>query len=172
MEKLVYQDMVKENTIAFTQKVRDIADRLQINPNWLMLVMKMESNINHRIVNPMGGATGLIQFMPFVAKAMGTTTEALKAMSNVEQLDYVERYFNPYKGKIHSFPDLYLVTFYPAALIQQWPDTRDFPPIVYKYNPGLDVNKDKKINLGEWKALILKKVPASFPKEELYNTKK
>ncbi|MEY3377044.1 MAG: hypothetical protein RL463_1354, partial [Bacteroidota bacterium] len=91
--KLVYEDLVKENKEAFIQKVKDISGRLGINPNWLMLVMYMESNINHRAVNPMGGATGLIQFMPFVATELGTTTKQLLNMSNVEQLNYVEKYF-------------------------------------------------------------------------------
>lgn len=169
--KLVYQEMVKENQQEFLARVINIAQKLDINPNWLMLVMRMESNINHRAVNAMGGATGLIQFMPFTAKELGTTTAALKAMSNVKQLDYVERYFLRYAGKIHSFPDLYLVTFYPVALLHSWPDSKDFPDVVYRYNAGLDQNKDRKINLGEWKRLIINKVPPSFPKDELYRKK-
>lgn len=37
-------------------------------------------------------------------------------MSSVEQLYYVEQYFLPYKGKLNSSKDLYLATFYPAAI--------------------------------------------------------
>ena len=39
------------------------------------------------------GATGLIQFLPSVASELGTTTTALQAMSAVDQMDYVEKYF-------------------------------------------------------------------------------
>lgn len=171
--KLVFEDLVKENKVAFIQKVKEISNRLGINPNWLMLVMYMESNINHRAVNPMGGATGLIQFMPFVATELGTTTKQLLNMTNIEQLDYVEKYFKSWAKYVTGFTDLYLVTFYPAALIQKRPDSWNFPNIVYKYNKGLDRNKDQIINLGEWKRFILSKVPKSFPTEELYhNTKK
>lgn len=45
------------------------------------------------------GATGLIQFMPATAQGMGTTTAALAAMSAVQQLDYVQRYFKPYAAR-------------------------------------------------------------------------
>jgi hypothetical protein len=42
----------------------------------------------------------------------------LKAMSNVDQLEYVKKYYQQalFEGKIHSYGDLYLATFYPAAL--------------------------------------------------------
>jgi hypothetical protein len=39
------------------------------------------------------GATGLIQFMPKTAKGLGTTTEALKAMSVEEQFKWIDKYF-------------------------------------------------------------------------------
>lgn len=170
--KLVYEELVKENKEAFIQKVKEISGRLGINPNWLMLVMFMESNINHRAVNPMGGATGLIQFMPFVATELGTTTKQLLNMSNVQQLNYVEKYFKNWAKYVNGFTDLYLITFYPAALIQKRPDSWNFPNIVYQYNKGLDRNKDQIINLGEWKRYILSKVPKSFPMEELYHNAK
>jgi hypothetical protein len=37
------------------------------------------------------GAVGLIQFMPSTAKGLGTSTEALKKMSAVQQLDFVKK---------------------------------------------------------------------------------
>jgi Transglycosylase SLT domain len=170
--KLVFEHLVKENKAAFLQKVIAVAKRLDINPNWLMLVMQMESNINHKAVNPMGGATGLIQFMPFVARELGTSSSALLAMSNVEQLDYVELYFKRFKNYITSFTDLYLITFYPFALTHKKPDSWNFPDIVYRYNKALDKNGDRIINLGEFKRYILSKVPKSFPLSELSASKK
>lgn len=170
--KLVFEELVKENKEAFISKVKALCARLDINPHWLMLVMFMESNINHRAVNPKGGATGLIQFMPFVAKALGTSSEKLLNMSNVKQLDFVELYFKKWAKYIDSFTDLYLITFYPAALIEKRPDSWNFPKIVYTYNKGLDRNGDLIINLGEWKRYMLSRVPKSFPKGELDNSAK
>lgn len=46
---------------------------------------------------PGSGAIGLIQFMPSTAKGLGTSTSALKQMTAVDQLAYVEKYFAPYK---------------------------------------------------------------------------
>ncbi|MDI9636218.1 hypothetical protein QM565_10540 [Geitlerinema splendidum] len=37
-------------------------------------------------------ATGLIQFMPYTAKELGTSPDALCKMSQVEQMQWVERY--------------------------------------------------------------------------------
>ena len=71
--------------------MEDICCELQIRPNWLMFVMYFESRLNHRAVNRISGATGLIQFMPSTARGLGTTTDALFNMSNVDQLYYVKK---------------------------------------------------------------------------------
>ena len=39
-----------------------------------------------------GSATGLIQFMPATAAELGTSTAALAAMTEIKQLDFVEKY--------------------------------------------------------------------------------
>lgn len=127
-KELIYEELVKENKPQFLQKVREVAARLGVQPNWLMAIMKKESGLNSKAVNKQKGdssdaatraasrATGLIQFMPDTAKYLGTTNIQLYNMSNLQQLDYVEKYFNFYKGKLKSYPDLYLATFYPLAL--------------------------------------------------------
>lgn len=115
-KNLIHEDLVKENKTEFISKVKSIAYDLGINPNWLMMVMYKESKINHKAYNKTGGATGLIQFMPLTAVGLGTTTTKLMNMSNIEQLDYVKKYFYPYRKDIKSYPDLYLVTFFPLAL--------------------------------------------------------
>ena len=103
--------------------------------------------------------------MPDTARGLGTTPEALKAMSNVEQLDYVYRYFAPHRGKMNSYSDLYLVTFYPYALgkpddfvfgserSQAWAKT------VRDQNEGIDLNKDGVITLGEFRQWIYRGIP-------------
>lgn len=164
---LLFENLVKTNRVAFFARVLQVADTLGLNPNWLMLVMFMESRLNHQAVNPKGGATGLIQFMPKTALALGTTTTELLRMSNVAQLDYVQKYFWPYRSYINGFTDLYLITFYPAALMLKKPDSWNFPKLVYEFNRGLDRNGDGTVNLGEFKKFILGKVPGTFPVAEL-----
>ena len=105
-----FENKVTSNKEAFLQKVRLICAKLGIEPDWLMFVMNSESGLNPAAYNPNGGASGLIQFMPDTAKGLGTTTEALRKMSNVAQLDYVYKYFYPYRGKMSSLYDLYLLS--------------------------------------------------------------
>lgn len=54
--------------------------------------IQVESGGKADAQNP-SGATGLIQFMPSIAKALGTTTDELKKMSAIDQLPYVTKYF-------------------------------------------------------------------------------
>ena len=83
-----FEEFVIQNRQEFVSKVRDICDKLNIDPEWLMFVMYFESAHTFRPdkVNSISGATGLIQFMPSTARALGTTTNALKKMTNIEQL--------------------------------------------------------------------------------------
>jgi hypothetical protein len=155
---MLYENLVPENKLAFISKVKEIASLLGIEPDWLMLVMKHESGLNSRAYNNMGGATGLIQFMPATAISLGTTTVALYNMSNVEQLDWVYKYFKPYKRYLDSFESLFLVTFFPAALGKA--DTWVFrtgnmsPQTVVNYNKPFDLNRDGVLTVGEWKQYL------------------
>ena len=85
-------------SLAFRNRVKDIAANLQTDPNFLMACMAFESGetFSPSIKSKAGsGATGLIQFMPTTAQALGTTTQKLAAMSAVKQFDYIEKYFLP-----------------------------------------------------------------------------
>lgn len=161
---MIYDYLVTENKVDFLGKVSNIAAKLGINPDWLMIVFKIESSMNHKAVNPYTQATGLIQFMPSTAAGLGTTTGGLMAMSNVQQLDYVYKYFAPYKGRFSSILDLYTVTFFPAALgkadsyILQ--TDRIAAGTIARQNGAYDLNKDNQITLGELKAAITKKIPS------------
>lgn len=47
--------------------------------------------------------TGLIQFMEATAKSvLGTSAKSLAAMSDIQQLDYVEKYFKYIHGHIRN----------------------------------------------------------------------
>ena len=166
---MILEHYIKENRIVFTKKVKYISSLLNINPNWLMLVMWNESRLNHKIVNPNGGATGLIQFMPATARALGTSTEALKNMDNVRQLNYVYSYFIPYAGKIKSYSDLYLVTFFPVALNKPgnfvFQTNKLSASLIAKQNKIFDLNQDQKITKAEFEKAIYKRVPQSLINE-------
>ena len=64
------------------------------------------------------GFTGLIQFGDEAAADLGTTTNELKKMSAVRQLDFVKEFFNQkiFRGKINSLLDMYLAVNYPAMI--------------------------------------------------------
>lgn len=127
----------------FQKAVQTMCGRLGVNPDHMKLVMWRESGISASAVNQSSNATGLIQFMPNTARWLGTTVEALWKMSPVEQLKYVEKYYEPYKWKLNSPADLYLVTFYPLAL-QKWNNfvfgsekSSKYANTVARQNPGI-----------------------------------
>jgi hypothetical protein len=113
---MILESYVKSNKEAFLAKVESVAQQLGIDPDWLMGMMYKESTLNARAVNSITGATGLIQFMPATALDLGTTTQALLAMDNVQQLDFVYKYLYRYKGKMTRYVDVYMAVFFPAAI--------------------------------------------------------
>lgn len=114
-------------------------------PSWLMACIAFESaaTFSPSIRNAAGsGATGLIQFMPKTAEGLGTTTDALAAMTAVEQLDYVKAYFKPYASKIKSLADMYMAILLPKA-VGMPDDYKLFSEGAgYRQNAGLDANND------------------------------
>ena len=138
----------------FSDKLQEVADNLGCDPADLVGLMNSESGLRTDAVNPHGGATGLIQFMPSTAKALGTTTSAIAQMSGVEQLDLVQKYFemngvSKYKnsqGKVTG-GTLYTLTFLPAFAGKEVLCQRG--DIYYNANSGLDANGDGKITQSE-----------------------
>lgn len=129
--------------------------------------MKMESRVDPAAVNKQSGATGLIQFMPDTARSLGTSVEALRGMSAVEQLDYVYKYFKMVGVRPGmDLGDLYMAVFMPKfvgypddfVLGQQGggkvPGTNLSSDLVYKQNKGLDKNKDGSITIADVKSSI------------------
>lgn len=160
-----FTEYIKENKTEFTEKVNNICTELRIEANWLMFVMWFESKLNPQAVNPISGATGLIQFMPSTARSLGTTTDVLKHMSNVQQLDYVLAYLRPYKGKMKRWIDVYLAVFYPRAM-----DNPNFvitSDIVAKQNKIFDLNKDLDISVKEIETVLRRQIPEKYRKDYL-----
>jgi hypothetical protein len=130
-------------------------------PSDLMSCMAFESGetFSPTIRNAAGsGAIGLIQFMPSTAQSLGTSTSALAAMTAVEQLDYVEKYFRPYAPRIKSLPDMYMAILLPKY-VGQPDDSALFNEgtVAYRQNSGLDVNSDGIITKAEAASLVASK---------------
>lgn len=155
---------------AFRSKVIDIAARIGVDPDDLMSCMAFESAETFRadIKNAAGsGAVGLIQFMPSTAKGLGTSTESLAEMTPESQLDYVEKYFKPYSGKMKNLGDIYMAILWPAGIgkSDDWVLWNQVDrPTTYRQNSGLDVNKDSVITRGE----AIKKVMEKAVRGEQY----
>ncbi len=146
----------------FLERVKQIAQRINCDYKDLLAVMNSESGIRADAVNPNGGATGLIQFMPSTARSLGTTTAALRAMSPVEQLDYVEKYLVNCKksagianSKRLSAGDLYTLIFLPGRANREVLTTAG--EAYYNANKGADTNHDGKITKSELSARVASK---------------
>lgn len=106
-------------TQEFRNKTRDIASKLNLDPNWLMAVMAFETGESFSpSIRNIGGssATGLIQFIESTARALGTTTLALSRMTSVQQLDWVAKYYKPYASRIQNLGDCYMAVLWPKAI--------------------------------------------------------
>lgn len=110
----------KVTTNAFRAKLIRVADAIGVDPSALAAVIMHETagTASPSIQNPYTRATGLIQFMPSTARALGTSVEALKEMSAIEQLDWVQAFFRPHAGKsyLRDPGNVYAAVFCPALL--------------------------------------------------------
>lgn len=167
---LIYSELVPADYRAqFEAAVIASAIRLKIEPDWLMVCMRFETAGTFRANtrNRFSGAVGLIQFLPTTARRLGVSPGKLGAMSAVDQLLYVERYFQPYAGRMSDVYDVYLVIFAPAFLgrrNQQVLYRADDPTPLgrkrYQYNRVLDDNRDGVITIRDVKRQIRRFVPS------------
>lgn len=158
----------------FIDSVSWIAETLGIGlsthdgTNLLMACMAWESgrSFDPAKFNLAGsGAVGLIQFMPFIAEALGTSTIKLSNMTPVEQLNYVYKYFKPYKGRLKNLADVYMAILWPAAVGQHmdfvlW--DKATKPTTFRQNAGLDVNKNGKVTKAECAAKLYATLDEGF----------
>jgi hypothetical protein len=147
----------------FKAKVIDICKRLGMDPNHLMACMYRESagTLNPGKWNARGAdAVGLLQFTGDTAKRMVTTTAALAAMSGVDQLDYVEKYFEGFKGRLKTVGDVYCAMFCvfgigkgPEFVLYdssgETPDGRKHPKGYYSENANFDIAGKGNITKGD-----------------------
>lgn len=127
------------NDKAFRAKLKTITDKYGISDEDLLTVMNAETGLNPQkalfltideserlkkkgLNGPAPGyklfAVGLIQFTPENEKEFGTTLEKIYAMSALEQLDLVDKYFSYFARGLKG-GNLYVVygyVFYPEAV--------------------------------------------------------
>ncbi|MFP2927615.1 hypothetical protein ACLESO_20955 [Pyxidicoccus sp. 3LG] len=145
-------------TIAYGQKVPDefrkkvilICADLEMDPDHLMACMAFETGETFKADKQHTEgrqAYGLIQFTKIAAKDLDKPLSELRAMTELEQLDYVHEYMarakKRNKGPLKTLGDVYMAILCPAAMGK--PDTYVCyagGTEQYKQNAGLD--KDKK----------------------------
>lgn len=137
---------------AFKEEVIILCAALECDPSHLMAAMAFETGetFSPSKRNPVSGATGLIQFMPRTAKALGTSTAALAAMTALDQLVFVGQYFRPFSGRMRTLSDVYMAILWPRAVGK--PDATilfEAPSTNFEQNKGLDVNRDGAVTKGE-----------------------
>lgn len=138
-------------------RLEELAGAHGWNVNAIAAVIQIESGGKPSAVNKTSGATGLIQFMPSTAKTLGTTVEALRGMSALEQLDFVERYYErTLAGFMPTDPgDYYVATFMPAYLGRADSDViARKGEKVYDQNTGLDFDQNGELTVGDVRAVF------------------
>lgn len=159
MQMLDIAGLRQNTTSAFRSALAEAALSMGLDPSYLAACMKVETGgtFSPSIRNPHSKATGLIQFMPDTARAMGTTVDELARMSATQQLEYVKRYFRPYLSRIrpHVPGDYYLAVFWPAAIGRNASDViASAGDVVYAQNAGLDRDGDGRITVGDVTATV------------------
>lgn len=159
--QLIWGDQVSED---FRKKVFAIGDELKVNPQYLMACMAFETGGKFKANTPgkKSGAVGLIQFIPGQNdKFLGKTTAQLKVMTEVEQLDYVQKYFRHWmdekKVPLVSLGDVYACILWPAGIGQP----EDFVYFRagdgnYEANDGLDREKKGRVTKADATAPVKK----------------
>jgi len=145
---------------AFKVKLIEIAENIGVDPNYLISVMAFETGETFSpSVKNSNGATGLIQFLPDTAAELGTTTADLAAMTAVDQMNYVEKYFDPYRNRLKTIEDVYMAILWPAAIgkASSWV-LFSKPSARYDRNSGLDTNKDGAVTREKAAAMVKAKL--------------
>lgn len=149
---------VIENDTEFLTAVNSMAERGGYAPEDLLSVISFETigSFDPAISATTSSATGLIQFLKSTAEGLGTTTSDLAQMTRTEQLEYVEKYLEPFKGKLKNLGDLYMAVHWPAGVgkpssyVMYEKGTPE-----YSANKGLDSNGDGTVTRGEAVARVV-----------------
>src|SRR5690606_39252201 len=155
-------------TPAFIAEVEAMAQRLGTQPEYLLAVMSFETggSFSPGVRNGAGsGATGLIQFMPATARELGTSTDALARMSALDQLQYVERYFNNRSdpGDLRTLEGVYTTVLYGSPRPDPGSTLFSQGAAAYRMNAPLDLNRDGRITAGEATSFVRQRIDGEAP---------
>lgn len=160
--KKIFYDAVQangNNADLFFLELFKVSNRLGISFDWLCNAIWSESRFKSTAYNK-NGAAGLIQFVQSTALGIGTNIQAIRKMTNIEQLPYVERYLKSQiitAGKPKDWIDTYCLIFQPAWVGK--PDTAVLKSNAYLGNSYIDQNKDKIITKAEFRIWANKQIP-------------
>lgn len=148
------------NDASFMREVERVSRKYGFSSGALIGLMISESGVNPQAVNPNGGATGLIQFIPSTARGLGTTTAALYRMNRTQQMAYVDKYFQPYANGLRgaSAGKLYAYVFLPGRANRASGILTQRPEKEYQQNRGLDMNRDGMITISDLDRRISDKI--------------
>lgn len=141
----------------FFPELRMVARDLGADSLDILKVIYAESGAYATAYNPNGGASGLLQFMPATLQNLGWTgtTATFRRLTATEQLAFVRRYLQPYRGKLSTVAAVYVATFLPSLLAHA--GDLDYVLVAkggqlgwaYTANAGLDANGDYAITVRE-----------------------
>lgn len=129
-------------------------------------VISIESGFSPSAKSPVATASGLIQFIDSTAKALGIPggAAAVRSMSAVDQLPWIEKYYRGRFGSRRPRPvDFYLAGWgtgigQPDSYVLAREDAEltfaGGTQNLYTLNAGLDTNGDGVITVGDLRALI------------------
>lgn len=139
-----------------------LANYLGVPAIWLVCAFYNESGLNPLAKNSIG-AVGLNQMMPATLAGLGVDPETFRTGGVEYQLQVMQQFFAPIKGKIKRAGDLYLFNFFPAAIINNYPmdfaigkagDTSKLyglsRDLIYQQNKGLDYNGNGEITRSDF----------------------
>jgi hypothetical protein len=157
----------------FFPRLDEVASELGAQPRHMLAVMYSESgcradawNDNPKNLPPeqRWNASGLIQVMPTTLRGLGWADghAAFRRLSATEQLTYVRRYYDPYRGHLDTVAGLYVATFLPA-LVNHAGDpmfvlTAKGGPLGWAYAPNaaFDTNGDYAITVAELEDAVMR----------------
>lgn len=157
------------------QALSAAASWIGVPTDWLATAISFESNgtFSPAIQNATSKATGLIQFLPSTmcrllgipstAENKAAATAMFQAMTFAQQLEYVKKYFENYRGKLTNMADLYLVIFYPAEVGKSPTDIVAYQgDPVYDQNAGFDRGNKGYITHDDIASTVVNKLNAAL----------
>lgn len=138
-----------------------MCQRLGCDPTDLAKISYSESGLNPAAYNPSGPAGGLIQFMyqPLRGVGFSGTVMEFTRLSGLQQLPYIEKYYAPFRRYLTDVGLMYTVNFLPAYasaasaaaakgmdFVYAEKNGIGYSAVIYKFNTGLDQNRDGKIS--------------------------